>query len=246
MLSKLDCINAITAWNLTRKKFSLIQKVMHPSQVFKFTPKNGEWIKTHSEYPFFHAYLGVYKNELILIAVPLNAKGQEINLTNYTYASYGKLEQQVTLLESSIIEKRRSAVLSEDMEVLQLNKQFLSAPEGYPKITEEHTIDELLNWKYNGTSWLFAEASEFNGDRIVQAFNIPTADVIQDENTHTVYGFFGLKTSLVYNRLIPVLIFVHHFEDDRAGSVLKTIGNQLDFSKPCPPFCELKYTFKLL
>ena len=117
MLSKVKCIQAINNWEKTRTDFAEIRKIIDPTAVFNFTQKDCDWIKENNNNSNFHTYAGVHQNKFILIVVPLDKNGKEIDLDGYLITKLTDLKNDITLIETDVVTTVSKTTLSKNLEI---------------------------------------------------------------------------------------------------------------------------------
>ncbi len=248
LLSKTECEKAIRSWKEKRIKFSEIKTLINPSFIFSFSKDDCEWLTNNNESSTnFHAYIGVSEdNKLILIIVPLNKEGKEFNeLTFYLITTLSPLKESLTLIETDTKTTTFTTNLSKDLVVTDYFEKTDLLTYNEPIITEIASVIDIELWKNNCLDWFYCECkNDEREERIVKAFNVPFTDLGKN-NENGVLALFGFKNSLIYQRLIPILIFVAIKSKDNYSKILhsNTIGvqpqtNTSDYSQPCPPMCN--------
>lgn len=236
MLSKKDCILAINEWEVVRKKYSSILTILDPKSVFCFNLDALNWFTEKSSNDFFHAYFGVFNNELTLIVVPLDESGVELNLPEYLTASLSRLTEEV-VLEEYISKTFLKATISLESHISDISENTITYSPSIPYISISNAVTRIRSWLNQCLSWFQYECDTYNGERIFKTFEVYSASLTNcDLNTSKVYCFIGFNES--NNLLIPDLIFVAVCEEPASGNQCDSSGRILsDYSKPCPPFC---------
>ncbi len=246
MLSKEKCIQAINVWKITRTDYSKVEKLISPVSVFSFDRTQIDWLNERNKNSKFHTYIGIYNEELILIVVPINEEGIELDLSEYMTCSLGPLESDLTLIETDVVTTVKKTTLSIDLSITSYHEEVILPTYNEPAITERASVDDIEKWKINCLDWFYCECNDFEGQRIFRTFTVPFSDLVkEDVQYNEVKAMFGLKYSTIYQRDIPILIFVAidssdkaHHKIIRSGSLnSESIMNTADLSRPCPPMC---------
>ncbi len=246
-LSKEKCSIAIEQWNQTRPNYSKIKDLISPTDAFHFTKEDCKWLNTHEDKSSnrkFRMYTGVYNSELILIVYPLDLHGKQKILDSYLAKAVAPLENDISLVETQTIVITEKTILSKNLEVLNLNTCNQSTTLNEPKMPEKLSVVDIERWKNSCLDWFYHECTDYKGERIFKSFIVPFSDLVRtDEGYHSVICFFAFKMSEIYQRLVPVLIFVSINEDTQEAKIVTnedpdTKSNVYDWSQPCPPFCK--------
>ena len=254
MLSKEKCVQAINLWKETRTNFSKIKKIIDPTAVFNFTQDDSDWIKENNKNSNFHTYAGVHNDKFILIVVPLDMNGKEIDLDSYLTTKLTDLKNDITLIETDVITTVSKTTLSKNLEITKYWKEVDLPIYNEPTITERASIKDIEKWKNECLDWFYYECKESKGQNIFRAFTVPFADLArEDEKQGEVVTLFGFKYSSIYQTQIPILIFVTKTADVHTGEIIRTKINQTtsrtntkDYSQPCPPVCSDSEKYILL
>jgi hypothetical protein len=254
MLSKEKCIQAINMWEETRTNFSKIKKIIDPTAIFNFTQENCDWVKKNNNNGNFHAYAGVHNDKFILIVVPLDKNGKEIDLDSYLITKLTNLKNEITLLETDVVTTVSKTTLSKNLEITKFWKEVDLPTYNEPTITERASVKDIEKWKNECLDWFYYECKESKGQNIFRAFTVPFADLArEDEKQGEVVALFGFKHSSIYQTQIPILIFVTIADETGAAEIIRANNNQSssetntdDYSRPCPPMCKDKVTFGFL
>ena len=260
MLSKEKCTQAINVWEKTRTDFTEIRKIIDPTAVFNFTQKDCDWIKENNNNSNFHTYAGVHQNKFILIVVPLDEKGTEIDLDSYPTTKLTDLKHDITLIETDVVTTVSKTTLSKNLEITKYLKEVDLPVYNEPTITERASVKDIEKWKNECLDWFYYECKRAKGQNIFRAFTVPFADLArEDEKKGDVIGLFGFKYSSIYQTQIPILIFVTKTTDVHTAEIMRSKNNETasaderasstntdDYSHPCPPMCKDKKDFTLL
>ena len=254
MLSKVKCIQAINNWEKTRTDFAEIRKIIDPTAVFNFTQKDCDWIKENNNNSNFHTYAGVHQNKFILIVVPLDKNGKEIDLDGYLITKLTDLKNDITLIETDVVTTVSKTTLSKNLEITKYLKEIDLPVYNEPTITERASVIDIEKWKNESLDWFYYECKRSKGKNIFRAFTVPFADLArEDEKQGEVVALFGFKHSSIYQTQIPILIFVTITDEMGAAEIMRANNNQTasstntrDWSQPCPPMCKEKEDFTLL
>ncbi|MEI6866803.1 hypothetical protein [Flavicella sp.] len=246
MLSKEKCIQAINIWKETRTNFSKIKKIIDPTAVFTLTQDDCDWIKENNKNSNFHIYAGVHIDQLILIIVPLNKNGIEINLNAYLTTNLTDLKDEITLIETDVVTTVLKTTLSKNLEITKHWKEVDLAIYNEPTIIERTSVNDIEKWKNECLDWFFYECEESKGQNIFRAFTVPFADLArEDEKQGEIIALFGFKYSSIYQTQIPILIFVTIADETGNAEIIRTkiiqtrsSTNTNDYSQPCPPVCK--------
>jgi hypothetical protein len=252
VLSKEKCIQAINEWNETRTNFSKIKKIIDPTAVFNFTQNDCNWIQEKNKNNNFHTYAGVRNNKFILIVVPLDENGKEIDIDSYLTTKLTDLKDEITLIETDVVTTVSKTTLSKNLEITKHWKEVDLPIYNEPTITEKASVKDIEKWKNECLDWFYYECNHNKGKRIFENFTVPFADLArEDEKQGEVVALFGFKYSSIYQMQIPILIFVTR--DDETGdaeiisaNIKQTANNNetisrtntKDYSQPCPPLCK--------
>ena len=254
MLSKVKCIQAINNWEKTRTDFAEIRKIIDPTAVFNFTQKDCDWIKENNNNSNFHTYAGVHHNKFILIVVPLDKNGKEIDLDSYLITKLTDLKNDITLIETDVVTTVSKTTLSKNLEITKYLKEIDLPVYNEPTITERASVIDIEKWKNESLDWFYYECQRSKGKNIFRAFTVPFADLArEDEKQGEVVALFGFKHSSIYQTEIPILIFVTITDETSAAEIMRANNNQTaseintrDWSHPCPPMCKDKTDYGLL
>lgn len=252
LLSRADCVKAIAVWNKIRSDYSKIEGLINPTSSYNFNIEECNWLRSHNLNSHFHVYFGVYHKNLILITVPLNKVGNEINLKSYLISQLSPLRHNLNLVEEINIKKVTKIKLSQNLMIENSTEEVQLPIKNEPLISDVQSLLEIQLWKNQCLNWFFCESNDFDGKRIFKTFKVPLADLVENiDDASEIYCLFGLKTSLLYNRLVPVLIFISNNTGKQQAEFMRsqdnsTDTNSADFDSPCPPFCRDESQFGLL
>lgn len=258
MLKSEKCKQAIDKWAEVKSDFSKINNLIDPTKGFRFDKSDREWLKNNNNNSQFHIYAGVHEDKFILILVPLDEKGVEIQLDKYLTKKLSKLKYDITLVERDVVTTVSKTRLSKSLEIEKYWQEVDYPVINEPSITEKASAKDIEQWKYNCLDWFFYECNTFKGKYIFNAFTVPYADLESGgEYQNDVVALFAFKHSFVYQKHLPILIFVttNHKEgnpsDIRTGEILRvnqsiTLTNTDDWAHPCPPLCKNRPSFGLL
>lgn len=249
LLSRNMCVLAVNEWEIARKQYSEIEKLINPSSAFTLNPNECKWMNENNHNTYFHIYTGVHNGKLIMIFVPLDKSGNEIDLPSYLISELSPLNNDLNLMEKRVINNTRISTLSKDLELKNQYDEINRPFENEPSISENWSVNGIMSWKNQTLDWFYHEITEFKGLRIFRTFRVPLADLARNNpNLREVICFFGFKVSTIYNRLIPFLIFVALDEVTLHSEIIQptdseSSGNTFDFDSPCPPFCREESSF---
>ncbi|WP_281990569.1 hypothetical protein [Aquimarina aggregata] len=246
MLSKKQCIKAIQKWKIIRSDYKEIKELIPPIAIFEFSKSDCKWLEDHNKNSKFHVYIGVHINQFILIIVPLEQNGKEQILANYLTSDITLSKDKVTFVETDIIIKTTKTNLNHNLEITHYLEESNASVYNEPTITEKTSVYDIEKWRNESLDWFYNECNYYNGDRIVRAFTVPFPDLSwKDKQYKEVKVFFGFKNSSIYQRLIPILIFVAINNKTGTGEIIRSLtsGNRVvtnirDWSQPCPPMCR--------
>ncbi|MBC9796631.1 hypothetical protein [Sinomicrobium weinanense] len=246
-LTKNECKQAIEAWKLSKADYSEIKNLISPTSVFHFDRKSCDWVNKHNKNKRFYTYIGVHDAQLVLIVVPLDKKGKEEDLSSYLAIPLTPLDKDLILLEKEETVSVKKITLSKHLKIKSVCEEVELPVYNEPAITESISLSEVEQWKDQCLDWFYHECTDYKGKRIFNTFTVPFADLIEGIEDHGVICLFALKNSDIYNRLIPVLIFVAVNSTTMQGQMMRstinargaeTVSNTYDWSRPCPPFCR--------
>lgn len=254
MLSKEKCIQAINMWEETRTNFSKIKKIIDPTAIFNFTQENCDWVKKNNNNGNFHAYAGVHNDKFILIVVPLDKNGKEIELDKYLTTKLTDLKNDITLIETDVVTTVSKTTLSKNLEITKHWKEVDLPTYNEPTITERASVKDIEKWKNECLNWFYYEFKESKGQNIFRVFSVPFADLArEDEKQGEVIALFGFKHSSIYQMQIPILIFVAIDDETGTTEIMRANNNEgtsktnsEDMARPCPPMCKDKANYGLL
>jgi len=246
MLEREKCKIAIEKWEKTRAHYNEIKSLISPAAAFNFNQKDCEWLKENNDNSKFHTYIGVYKDQLILIVVPLNKNGKEKELPSYLYSELTRLTQAIVITETDIVTTTRRTVLSENLEITKYSEETDFPTHNEPTITERASVKDIEKWKNECLDWFYFEVNQHKGERIFKYFTVPFSDLNQEEQKYDqVDVYFGFKDSSLYQRMLPVLIFVGTDSESSYAEIIRVKSedeaintNTQDWSQPCPPMCK--------
>ena len=255
MLAKEKCIQAINVWRDTRTNFSKIKELINPTAVFNFTQDDCNWITKFNDNSNFHIYVDVHKNKLILIIVPLDTNGKEIDLDSYLTTKLTDLKNDITLIETDVVTTVSKTTLSSKLEITKHWKEVNLPTYNETSLSERASLKDIEKWKNECLDWFYYECKESEGQNIFRVFSVPFADLArEDEKLGEVVALFGFKHSSIYQKQIPILIFVAITDETGAAEIMRENNNQTtssetntsDWSHPCPPMCKDKTDYGLL
>jgi hypothetical protein len=236
-LTKEQCENAIGKWELERTDFSKIQQLINPTHVFYFSEEGREWIKQNNDFNSFHAYAGVYEGKFYLIIRPLDRNGKPKPLEEYLAVGLQPLNNELTLVETDVVTTVSKTVLSKNLEIIKDWKEVDLPVYNEPTITERTSVKDIESWKYDCLSWFYNEEHSFSGGKnIFNGFSVPFPDLYTEGDSNgEVIALFGLKFSFVFQKVLPVLIFVDVFNKIIIRPHQDLTTNTRDWSTPWPP-----------
>lgn len=245
-LTKDECKQAIDAWKQIKTCYSQVENLINPTSVFHFNRKACDWVNEHNKNKHFYTYTGVHNEQVVLIVVPLTKNGKEEKLPSYLAIPLKPLEKELILLEKKETVWVKRTILSENLEIKRVSEEIELPTYNEPTITESTSLSEIEQWKNQCLNWFYHECTDYKGVRIFNTFTVPFADLIKgSKHFSEVICLFAFQNSNIYNRVIPVLIFVAvngaTMQAQIMGSNIKgtkTASNTQDWSQPCPPFCR--------
>ena len=194
MLLKNDCIQAINNWKITRADYSKIENLINPTSVFNFSKEDCKWISDHNNNSQFHTYIGNHENQLILIVVPLDKEGKEVELLSYLTSPLSALKKELTLIETDVVTTTKTTVLSEQLEITKHQEEKDLPTHNEPTITEKASVNDIQQWKNESLDWFYYESNNSEGARIVRVFTVPFADLTTEIVEHdSAVALFGFK-----------------------------------------------------
>lgn len=223
-LTKEQYENAIGNWELEKTDFSNIKNLIDPTHVFYFSKEDRAWIKEYNNgNKSFPVHAGVHpglsKNSFVLMIGP-NKKEE------YLAVGLQPLKNELTLVETPVF----NTTISTDLEI----NSFSTPGYNHPAITERAAVKDIESWKYDCLSWFCNEVRSSSGKNIFNSFSVPFPDLYTEGDSNgEVIVLFGLKFSFVFQKVLPVLIFV----DEPNKVIMRTYSNTRDWSHPSPPYC---------
>jgi hypothetical protein len=217
---------AVATWEMKKTKFSRIKNIINPTHVFYFSEKDREWIKEYNnDNKSFPVHAGVNagpsKNSFVLMIGPNENK-------EYLAVELQPLKNELTLVETPVF----NTTISKDLEI----NSFSTPGYNHPTITERASVKDIESWKYDCLSWFCNETKAANGGgkNIFNSFSVPFPDLYTEGDSNgEVIALFGLKFSFVFQKVLPVLIFV----DEPNKVIMRPYSNTRDWSHPSPPYC---------
>jgi len=254
MLNKELCIEAIQRWKLNKSEYEKVETLFSPTAVFNFSEDDCAWLNKHNNNAQFHTYIGIHGKNLILIVVPLDKDGVEVELKSYLTSTLSELKKNITLIEQDKITTTTRTTLNQELEISKISVDSDLPTYNEPVMTERASVHDIENWKNNCLDWFYKECNEFKGLRIFNTFTVPFADLILDSSDYNeVTALFGFKDSVIYQGPIPVLIFVAVHNTSGTAEILRAPSyedesgtNTKDYSQPCPPMCRASKDYGLL
>lgn len=252
MLLKKECIQAIKAWEHVGENYLKIKSLINPKSVFSFNRTGCDWLNKYNKNDYFHTYVGILDNNLILIVVPIDKSGKEVNLPSYLISPLLPLTKDLNLIEKVVIKKIKKITLTKDLQVESRCEEIQLPFENEPSIRENLSVSEIQLWKNQCLDWFYYECNKYKGKRIFKTFIVPFADLVKNNQDVTeVHCLFGFNESTVYKKQVPALIFVAVDGIKQQAEIIRSNNNMLysntgDFASPCPPFCREEDSFILL
>lgn len=231
---------ALVAWDTSSKDYSTIQKLIPPNFVFTLSLDQIDWLKKNNKCEDFCSEIGVYKNQLVLILCPLAADGKKIAVTEYPYSILAELTANLTLVETKEYTLVKNAVLSKELQQIDRTADMYLPVANMPIMEQDKAVAAIELWRDEGSTWFYRECDEFKGARIFKRFYVPVEDLNPPkEGLSYIVCSFGIKYSDIYQRSLVTLIFISFYEDLQNTGSVEVISNTYDWSRPCPPICEL-------
>lgn len=242
MLLKKDCVLAINEWETARKNYQMVRSLINPKSVFRFDHDALSWFTQNSANAYFHAYFGVFNNEFLMIVVPLNQLGKEVDLLSYLAVPLSPLTENVILREVEVIKKVRETTISTNLLISSVREETQSPLISEPLIGISDSVERIRSWSNQCLDWFYYECSTFEGARVFKTFNVNSADLVNgNPNVSEIYCFFGFRESFIQNMQVPDLIFVavngSSQQENYSAPTSDPVSIMADFSSPCPPFC---------
>ncbi|MGS2763405.1 hypothetical protein [Sinomicrobium sp. M5D2P9] len=236
------------AWKSTKTNYSEIEHLISPTSVFHFNRTACDWVTEHNKNKHFYTYAGIHDKQFVLIVVPLDKDGKEVPLPSYLAIPLKPLDKELVLSEKKETVSVKRTTLSKDLEIKSVYNEIESSVYNEPTIPEGVSLKEVELWKNSCLDWFYHECTDYKGKRIFNTFTIPFVDLINGDNDYNkVICLFAFKDSSIYNRLIPVLIFVSVNNTSVQTQSMSSMAdmyetemtsNTMDWSQPCPPFCR--------
>ncbi len=242
-----DCKTAIKNWDVARSDYSVIKKYLNPKNKFTFSNNDLDWVKSFKENSFFQIFAGIYNEQFVIIAAPVDGDGKVKVLKEYLCIPASQLTEDLKLIEEIHINKTRTAILSKDDFQLRDLREELPLPfEREPSISESKALKRIQSWMEQSLDWFFYECNrEPKGERIFKTFTVPVIDISINQNQliNEMHCIFGFKYSPIHNMLVPVLNFIAVNVKNEQVKITYSCNepievNVADFASPCPPFCR--------
>lgn len=254
MLEKEKCILAIEKWEKTRAHYNKIKSLVPPAAAFSFNQKECQWLEENNDNGKFHTYIGVIEDQLILIVVPLDKKGTEKELTSYLYSELKRLNKEIVITETDVVTTRKKIVLSENLEITKYSEEKDFPTYNEPSITERASVKDIEKWKNECLDWFYYQSKKSNGKNIFRTFTVPFSDISRETGQDgEVVAFFGFKHSSIYQKALPILIFIAVENQTKSAQIISSqavdeimLTNSQDWAHPCPPLCKDGVDFGLL
>ena len=236
------CQQAMAAWALARANYELLSQIVMPTGLFRYTLEDCAWLQQHSEASYFYACPAILNQEMMLVIIPVGTGISDSLPTSYLCVYPTLLQEDLMLEQIRQTEEIQTTVLArETLNLLDRLHETRTSGHNEPTVGERPGIRWIQNWKYQLQQWLYFECDQWGGNRIVKRFSVPLADLTpQDPKIEEIWSFFGLRKSPVNNQMIPVLLFFGVEQVTMEGKRwAREMGNTVDFSTPCPPFCGI-------
>ncbi|MEY8759894.1 hypothetical protein [Chryseobacterium tongliaoense] len=235
---------AIAGWNACLQDYSTIQKLIPSNYIFNLSLDQIGWVKKNNLYNDFCVDMGVYNNQLVMILCPLDAKGQKIIVSEYPYSVLSELTNDLSLVETEEYTIVKNAVLSKDLRKVDDSSDMYFPVANMPLMEQDKAVAAIELWRNEGAIWFYRECNEFKGERIFKSFYVPSANLAPPkEGLNRFVCSFGLKFSEIYQRTLVTMIFISFYDNlknnDNGSVSVEVISNTYDWSRPCPPICQL-------
>lgn len=232
---------AVASWGKSLSDYSKIKSLIPPNYVFTLSPDQISWLKLTNKYPEFCVDMGIYKDQVVIILVPFDEKGQKVAVDGFPYSFLAVMEQDLPLFEKQNYTLVNSAVLSKDLRKIGSDTNLDFPVVEHPIMKQDKAVNAIEDWRNEGQSWFYLECNEpYNGTRIFQRFYVPILDLTLPDGLNWITCTFALKFSDIYQRMLVSLIFISFYKN--LGSDVTSpdyISNTYDWSRPCPPICQL-------
>lgn len=241
VINREQYVAAVAAWDTSSKDYSTIQKLIPPNYIFSFGPDQIEWLMGKNQCKNdFCSEIGVFNNQLILILCPLDTAGKQIVMDTYQYSVLSILANDLSLVETEQYTLVKNAVLSKDLRKIDNSADMYLPVANMPLMEQDKALAAIESWRNEGATWFYRECDEFKGARIFKRFFVPLPDVSQPrEGLDSYVCSFGIKFSEIYQRTLVTLIFISIYKDLQNTGSVEVISNTYDWSRPCPPICQL-------
>ncbi len=194
MLLKKIVFWQLTSGKLPEKNYQTVKSLISPKSVFKFDSDALSWFIQNSANAYFHAYFGVFNSEFMMIVVPLDQLGREVNLLSYLAVPLSPLTENVVLREVEVIKKVRETTISANLSVSSVREEIHSPFISEPLIGISDSVERIRLWSNQCLDWFYYECSTFEGARIFKTFNVNSADLVNgNPNVSKVYCFFWIQ-----------------------------------------------------
>ncbi|MCU7615178.1 hypothetical protein N0B16_12080 [Chryseobacterium sp. GMJ5] len=237
-----ECRIATNAWKDSLSDYSAIKSMISPNQVFILNFDEISWLQSKNEYKEFCSDIGVYNNQVIMILCPLDKSGQKIVLEDYPYVILTVLDKDLQLFEKQQYTVVKTSVLSKELMQTNSNSDIAFPFANQPVMEQDKALTAIESWRSEGKNWFLVECNApFNGSRIFERFYVPAEDLtFPQEGLNAIVCTFAMKYSDVYQRMLVSMIFIS-FYNNLGNDVTSNsfISNTYDWSRPCPPICEL-------
>lgn len=246
MLTRKKCKKALQSWEASKKDAEKLINLIPPNFVFQFQQAEIRWLRKFNKSNHFHAYMGVYDGEVILMLFPLNVDGGELRLKEYPYTPLTCLKAPLTFVQQETKVCVSKSVLSTDLKLIARTQEDEVPLFDHDISSQDTLIQEITDWRKFSADWLFQQVEEFDGESIFNVFDIPLEDL--GTGDADVVGIFGFKKLEVFRSSIPTIIFLQGQQADQLSTYAKIDNiesNAYNWSQPCPPFCRPKKTYSL-
>ncbi len=246
MLSRQDCITAIGQWGIAKSDYSQIKNLIPSASSFLFTYQDYQWLNTHNAFTYFHTYMGIHNQKLILIVVPLDQDGKEVILNSYLNLELTELQNNITIVEKKVITTINKTTLSTELKITNHRQEIQNPILNAPHLSEPMTLKDILLWEAQYLNWFYQQITVSNAQNVFNVFTVPSIDLDPStiNNGTIIHAFFGFKSNPIFLNVLPTLVFVSSGTNTNDGEIIQS--NSADYSQPCPPMCKDLGSFKLL
>lgn len=233
---------AKAAWKACITNYASIEQLIALNQVFVLQLDQINWLKTTNKYKDFCAEMGVFEGQIVIILCPLDKSGNPVTLEEYPYSILAEMEDDLKLFEKQQYTLVKTSVLSKDLRKINNNSDINFPVATQPVLEQDKAVEAIESWRNDGKTWFYVESNApYNGTRVFDKFYVPADDLnFPDESLNSIVCSFALKYSDIYQRMLVSLIFISFYKNYSNDVTSESfISNTYDWSRPCPPICEL-------